>query len=113
MNVLDRFYPKDKLIQRTMNIEDSIYSKLEYLSNKKYDVSVSKLINACVDDLIEKENINIYEHTNDELLVKRTITFRKYSLEGLEKLRDKYKISIFRLVNIAIHNIVDDIEIKE
>ena len=60
MSVLDRFWAKDELIQKTIEIESSLYDKIEFLSENVYDASISKIINACIDELVETENIKIY-----------------------------------------------------
>ena len=57
MSVLDRFWPKDELVQKTIEIESSLYDEIEFLCENVYDTSVSKIINACVDDLIETEDV--------------------------------------------------------
>lgn len=109
MTIKARVSKKEKLISKTMNIDDDLYTRLEKLSKNKYDESVSRLINACVCELAETEKINIYESEN-ELLVKHTIIFRQSVLKELERLRRKYKISIYKLVNIAIHNSINELE---
>ena len=45
MSVLDRFWPKDELVQKTIEIESGLYDEIEYLCENVYDTSVSKLIN--------------------------------------------------------------------
>ena len=37
MSVLDRFWAKDELIQKTIEIESSLYDKIEFLSENVYD----------------------------------------------------------------------------
>ena len=49
MSVLDRFWPKDELVQKTIEIESSLFDEIEFLCTNVYDTSVSKLINACID----------------------------------------------------------------
>ena len=61
MNVLERFWKKDDLIQKTFEIESNLFDEIEYLSENVYDASISKIINACVDYLIETENIKLYK----------------------------------------------------
>lgn len=108
MAIQDRLNKKEKLIQKTMNLDDELYNRIEKLSKKKYDESISRIINACVYELAETENITIYENEN-ELLVKHTIIFKQSAWKELERLRRKYKISIYKLVNIAIHNVIDEL----
>ena len=51
----DKIYKKEKLISRTLDIDEELYYKLEFLSKERYDASISKLVNISVDTL------NIYE----------------------------------------------------
>jgi len=87
MNVLDRFWPRDELVQTTLEIESNLYDEIANLSENIYDASISKIINACIDDLIEKENIQIYPKEESELFTKHTLIIRKNSLDNLEKLK--------------------------
>lgn len=106
MSVLDRFWAKDELVQKTVEIESSLYDDIELLSDNVYDASISKIINACIDELIETENIKLYPKENNELFTKHSLLLRKYSLDGLEKLKDKYGISVYKLIHIAIKNVL-------
>lgn len=67
MNVLDRFWPKDELIQKTIEIESSLYDEIEFLCENVYDASVSKIINACIDELIETEDVKLYPKEPNKL----------------------------------------------
>jgi len=109
MAIKDRLTRKELLIQKTMNIDNELYERIEKLSKRRYAESISQIINACIYELAETEKIDIYENEN-ELLVKHTIIFRQSALKELERLRKKYKISIYKLVNIAIHNVIDELE---
>lgn len=106
MSVLDRFWPKDELIQRTIEIQSSLYDEIEFLCNNVYDTSVSKVINACIDELIKTENVKLYPKESNELFTKHSIILRKSSLKSLEKLKDKYGISVYKLIHIAIKNVL-------
>ena len=106
MSVLDRFWPKDELIQKTIEIESSLYDEIEYLCENVYDASISKIINACIDELIKTENVKLYPKEANELFTKHSIILRKKSLANLEKLKDKYGISVYKLIHIAIKNVI-------
>lgn len=108
MSILNKFYKKDILIQKTIEIDCVLFDKIDFLSKEVYDASISKLINACIDELIEKENISLYEKNENEISLKHTIILRNSSLEGLEKLKQKYDISINKLINISIHNVLKE-----
>ena len=101
------FRKRENKIRRNYEIEDSLYSKLEGYA-KIYDASVTDLINECISNLIKTENIILYEKNDDELSVTHTLLIKESNLSGLEKLKDKYGVSIYRLVNIAIRNVLND-----
>ena len=97
------FRKRENKIRRNYEIEDNLYSKLEELS-KVYDASVTELINECLSNLIETENIVLYQKDDNELPVTHTLLVRESNLLGLERLKTKYGVSISKLVNIAIRN---------
>ena len=47
-----RFYPKEKWINRNIEIEESLYSELKRISENELDTSINKLIDACVENFI-------------------------------------------------------------
>lgn len=106
MSVLDRFWAKDELVQKTIEIESSLYDEIEFLSENVYDASISKIINACIDELIETENVKLYTKEANELFTKHSLILRKSSLKNLETLKDKYGISVYKLIHIAIKNVL-------
>lgn len=108
MSVLDRFWPKDELVQKTIEIESSLYDEIEYLCENVYDTSVSKLINACIDELIKTQDVKLYPKENNELFTKHSLILRKSSLKNLEKLKDKYGVSVYKLIHIAIKNVLKE-----
>ena len=63
MSCFAKFYRKEKLISKTLEIDENLYLELEKLSNEVYDASINKLVNAAIDEMIEKENIMLYEKT--------------------------------------------------
>ena len=101
------FRKREKKIRRNYEIEDSLYTRLEELS-KVYDASVTDLINECLAHLIETENIVLYQKDDNELLVTHTLLVRESNLSGLESLKSKYGVSIYKLVNIAIRNVLSE-----
>ena len=50
MGVFDRFYDKEKLVRKTIEIENDLCDKLK----EKYNISVSKLINMAVRNAIDE-----------------------------------------------------------
>ena len=113
MTCFSRFYKKEKMISRTLDIDENLYLELERLSNDVYDASISKLVNAAIEELIKKEDINIYENKNKSY-VSRSFLIRESLLDGIYELKSKYRISLCLIVNIAIRNaIIDDLFIEE
>ena len=112
ISVFDKFYDKDIIVQKTLEIETSLYDRIEFLSENVYDATVSKLINACIDDLVETEDIKIYPKVGNELYLKHSLLLRRYSLDNLEILKAKYDFSLYKLVNIAIKRALDELDKK-
>lgn len=113
ISVFSRFYDKDVIVQKTFEIETTLYDRLEFLSKNIYDASISKLINACIDDLVETEDIKLYTKSGNELYTKHSLLLRRYSLENLEKLKVKYDISSYKLINIAIHRALEQLDVEK
>lgn len=109
MSIKSRLNKKEQLIQKTINIDSDLYERLAKLSRFKYEESISRIINACIYELSQTENIILYDIENI-LFVKHTIIFKKSALKELERLKSKYNISIYKLVNIAINNVIDELE---
>ena len=107
MSCLGRLYRKEKLISRTLDIDEELYYKLEFLSNERYDASISKLVNISIEELVRTENVQIYKRKNNSY-VSRSFLLRESVLDGLYELKSKYRISIYLLVNIAIRNVLID-----
>ena len=107
ISVFNRFYDKDVIIQKTFEIETSLYDKIEFLSENIFDASISKLINACIDDLVETEDIKLYPKDGTELYTKHSLLLRRYSLDNLESLKTKYDVSVYKLINMAIKRALD------
>ena len=108
MNFIDKKFDKrETKLRRNYEIEDTLYSKLEDLS-KIYDATVADLINASLEYLILTENIVLYERNKSEIVVTHTVLIKESNLAGLEKLKIKYGVSIYKLVNIAIKNLLEE-----
>ena len=110
MSCLGRLYRKEKLISRTLDIDEELYYKLEFLSNERYDASISKLVNISIEELVRTENVQIYKRKNNSY-VSRSFLLRESVLDGLYELKSKYRIPIYLLVNIAIRNVLIEEEL--
>lgn len=108
MGAFYRFWKREPLLKKTIEIEDGIYNKLNELSEKVYHTSTNQLINGCIEELIKTQNIKIYEKRKGEITVQHSLLIRESLFNGLEEMREKYNLSIYRLVNIAIKNALDE-----
>lgn len=110
MGAFDRFWKREVLLKKTIEIDNSLYEKLNELSRNIYQTSTNQLINACIEELIETENIKIYKKSKQEISVQHSLLIRESLFNKLEEMKDKYNLSIYRLVNIAIKNAIDESE---
>ena len=104
MNWYKRFYKKEKWVKKSVEIEGNLYDRLKEISANELDASINKIVNVAILELIKTENINIYVKKENEISEPHSFLIRESSYIKLEKLREKYGISICRLVNIAINN---------
>ena len=107
MTLESKFYKKEALISRTLDIDEELYYKLEYLSKEVYDASISKLVNVAIENLIETEDIILYKRKYNSY-VSRSFLIRESFLDGLYELKKKYRVPMYLLVNIAIRNILNE-----
>lgn len=110
MGAFDRFWKRETLLKKTIEIDNSLYEKLNELSSNVYQTSTNQLINACIEKLIETKNIKIYEKPKGELSIQHSLLIRESLFNALEEMREKYNLSIYKLVNIAIKNAIDEQE---
>lgn len=108
MNVFDRFYDKEKLIRKTIEIDNDLYDELNKISKMKYNTSTNMLINVCIEELLKTENINMYVKKDKYSTMKHSLLIKKSFIDGLDKLKEKYNISISKLINMAIKNAIDE-----
>lgn len=110
MGAFDRFWKKDNLLKKTIVIEDELYDKLNELAKNTYQTSTNQLINACIEELINTKDIKKYPKDKKKSSIQHSLLIRETLFNELEKMREQYKISIYKLVNIAIKNALDEIE---
>ncbi len=87
-----------------MEIDSSLYEKLQELSNV-YEASINKLVNVAIIEMIETNNVNLYDRAEGEILESHNFNIREGAYKELERLRYKHHLSIYKLVNIAIYNL--------
>ena len=105
----EKLLKKDIGLAKTLTIDENLYNKLEDLSENVYDASVTKLVNVAILDFIATENIKVYKRASRSY-VARSFIIREGAFRSLEELKDKYNLSISRLINIAIRNALTDLE---
>ena len=108
----NKFYKKERSVNRSLSIDEDLYIRLEDLSKNVYDASISKLVSASIERLIETENIQIYERKKRSY-VSRSFLLRESLLDSLYELKDKYGVSLCLLINVAIRNALLEEEEKE
>ena len=102
MEWYNRFLKKEKWIKKSAEIEGKLYDRLKEISEKEIDASINKIIDACIYDLTLEEKIIIYKKEDNEINVARSVIIRESMYKKLEEMREKYGISISKLINIAI-----------
>lgn len=110
MSCLEKLNKREELINRTLEIDEELYYKLEYLSKEKYEASISKIINIAVEELVKTEKVKIYKRKNNSYVV-RSVLLRKSVFDGLYELKNKFRVPIYLLVNIAVRNVLIEEEL--
>lgn len=104
MSIFENYSPREDFVNRTYEIDLSLYEKLEYLSTKKYDASINKLVNTSLEHLLETKKIDLYKRPKNEITVFRSFLIRKSLYQGIIQFKEEYNISLNKLINIAIYN---------
>lgn len=112
MKSFRRFYKRENMISKTLNIDEDFYCELEKLSDTVYEASISKLVNAAIEGLLNTEKVEIYKRENTNQ-VTRSFLLRESFLNGLYELKRKYMLSLNLLVNIAIRNAILEEKMEE
>ncbi len=111
MSAIERLYEIDnKAIKKSINIEDTLYSELIKLSKKKYDATISELINVSIEDYIERNSPSYYEKPERETVIYRSIMIRKKNFDALKNMHRKTGISVTRLLNASIKEFLENIK---
>ena len=66
------------------------------------------IIITSLEHLLSTKNITLYKRNRNAISVFRTFLIRQSLLEGLNKLKTEYNISLTKLVNIAIYDALID-----
>lgn len=109
MSTINRLYKKDNhTVQKSINIEDKLYTRLKKLVEKEYDATISDIINVCIEDLVSSGNVKYYAKPEGEITIYRSVMIRKENVEALNKITKETGISFTRLVNIAMKEFLDN-----
>ncbi len=109
MSAIDRLYKKNNsTVQKSINLEDKLYTNLKQIVENEYDATISDVINVCIEDLISNGNIKYYAKPEGEITIYRSIMIRKDNVEALNKITKETGISLTRLVNIAMKEFLDN-----
>jgi len=100
------FYKRDNILKRRIEIDATLYEKLKELS-ETYEASINKLVNVAIIEMIENNNVNLYDRPEGEIIESHNFNIRESAYRGLEQLSDKHHLSIYKLVNIAIYNAIN------
>lgn len=107
MEPIERLYKREKVVTRSLHIDEDLYSKLQYLCDNTYDTSVSKLVNICIETTLQAKKVKFYKKPYKTDSVYRSILFRKSFYDELVKVREDTGISFTRLVNGSIKDFLD------
>ena len=111
MEPRQRLYKKDKMITRSLHIDEDLYTKLQQMCDNVYDASISKLVNICIETLLQdKEHIKFYKKPYKVDSIYRSILFRKEFYDQLQEIKNETGISFSRLVNGSIKLFIDEYE---
>ena len=111
MSAIDRLYDiNNQAIKKSINIDDSLYKKLIYLTQNKFDATISELINVCIEEYAEKNYSTYYEKPDRETVTYRSIMLRENNIDWLSKINKKTGITVTRLINAAIKDFLDNLK---
>lgn len=100
------FFKRDAILKRRIEIDASLYERLKELSNI-YEASINKLVNVSIIEMLENNNVNLYDRLEREVSESHNFNIRESAYKQLEKLSDKHHLPIYKLVNIAIYNSIN------
>lgn len=113
MGTFERFWKREKLIRKSIEIDNILYDKLALLAKTKYQASTNKLVNACIEELIKTRNVKVYRKIKEnkkDIPVQRSLLIRESLVKELEQLKEEYNLSVSKLVNISINNAIEEEE---
>lgn len=113
MSAIDRLYSiKNKAIKKSINIDDSLYTKLMNFTKKNFDATFSEVINVCIEEYFDDKEPYFYEKPMNETVTYRSVMIRQENLNNLQKNHKKTGISVTRLLNCAVKEFLDKYDNK-
>lgn len=110
MSAIDRLYNiNNRTTKKSVNIDDSLYKKLIYFTQNKFDATVSDLINVAIEDYRNKSNPTFYGKPENETVTYRSVMLREDNINWLTKTSKKTGISATRLANAAIKEFINKV----
>ena len=110
MGNINKLYKlENKGIKKSINIEVELYNKLKNLMETKYDATISDLINVAIEDYIDKNAPSFYGKPKNEFVTYRSVMIRKNNLKEIKKMSDMTGISVTRLINGAIKELLESL----
>lgn len=88
-------------MRRNYGLDESLYMRLKELS-PIYEATVGDLLNASLERFITGEEIALSEKINCANVAMHPFSIRESNVAGLEKLKEKYGLSVQQMVNLTI-----------
>lgn len=111
MSAIDRLYDiNNRTLKKSINIDDSLYKKLIYLTQNRFDATVSDLINVAIEDYSEKNRPAFYGKPENETVTYRSVMLREDNIKWLNDTYKETRISVTRLVNVSIKEFIDKVK---
>ena len=108
MEIRDKLYRHDnKIITKTINIDDKIYNKIKKMSEKVYDATISEIMNVAIEEYIQRDNPTFYGKIDDTVSY-RTLKLRETNIKKLNEYSKKTGISFTRLINGALKEFIEN-----
>ena len=81
------FYKRDNILKRRIEIDASLYERLKELSNI-YEASINKLVNVAIMEMVETNNVNLYDRPEKEVSESHNFNIRESAYKELERLAE-------------------------
>ena len=111
MRAIERLYSiNNKTIKKTINIDNSLYTRLMNFTVSNFDATFSEMINICIEEYVARSKPTFYDKPKYETVTYRSIMIRKENLGNLQKMHKKTGITVTRLLNGAVKEFLEKYE---